>query len=172
MPLKIIDFLSILDTLHTILCTYLLYWWDWNHPHSAMLITHARYLILNFGNVANLDINMWWVDSSWWIFRLIFCLGQQTYVSSNSHFMIDALYFPNVAQIQVDVNVFSVLADLSHTMLMMGIGSYPDFSTTVCSSRMSLGCECTDVWVAFMQDDFIFVNTLVIFLGPDHDTFA
>jgi len=44
MALKgLIAFLFILDTLHTILCTYSLYW----------------YLILNFGNVANLDVNMW-----------------------------------------------------------------------------------------------------------------
>jgi len=35
--------LFILDTLHTVLSTYSVYW----------------YLILNFGNVANLDMNMW-----------------------------------------------------------------------------------------------------------------
>jgi len=35
--------LFILDTLHTILCVYSIYW----------------YLILNFGNVVNLDINLW-----------------------------------------------------------------------------------------------------------------
>jgi len=48
--------------------------------------------------------------------------------------MIDTLYFPNVAQIQVEVNVCSVLADLSYNVLKMGIESHPGFSTTVCSS--------------------------------------
>jgi len=41
-----IAFLFFLDTLHTILCTYSVYW----------------YLILNFGNVANLDIDMWAIN--------------------------------------------------------------------------------------------------------------
>jgi hypothetical protein len=59
--------------------------------------------------------------------------------------MIDTLYFPNVAQIQVEVNVCSVLAEFSYNMLMMGIVSHPGFSTTVCSSHLSLGCECTDI---------------------------
>ena len=59
--------------------------------------------------------------------------------------MIDALYIPNVAQTQIDVNVCSVLADLSYNMLMMGIESHPVFSTTVCSSHLSLGRECTDI---------------------------
>ena len=76
------------------------------------------------------------------------------------------------AQIQVVVNVFSVLAGLSHIMLMVSIGSSPVFNTTVCSSRISLGCEYTDAWVAFMRDDFISVNTPVTFLDHDHDTFA
>jgi len=41
-----ITLLFILDTLHTILCIYSVYW----------------YLILNFGNLANLDLNMWAVN--------------------------------------------------------------------------------------------------------------
>jgi len=39
----LVALLFILDTLHTVLSTYSVYW----------------YLILNFGNVANLDMNMW-----------------------------------------------------------------------------------------------------------------
>jgi hypothetical protein len=66
-------------------------------------------------------------------------------VSSNARLMMDTLYFPNVAQIQVEINVCSVLAVLSYNMLTIGIESHPDFSTTVCSPRPSLGWECTDV---------------------------
>jgi len=41
-----VAFLFILDTLHTILCVYSLYW----------------YIILNFGNVANLDLDLWAIN--------------------------------------------------------------------------------------------------------------
>jgi len=41
-----IALLFILDTLHTILCFYSVYW----------------YLVLNFGNVVNLDFNMWAIN--------------------------------------------------------------------------------------------------------------
>ena len=34
--------------------------------------------------------------------------------------MIDTLYFHNVAQIQIEIKVCSVLADLSHKVLTVG----------------------------------------------------
>jgi hypothetical protein len=41
-----IAFISVTDGLHTILCFYAIYW----------------YLVLNFGNVENLDYSMWAMD--------------------------------------------------------------------------------------------------------------
>jgi hypothetical protein len=46
---------------------------------------------------------------------------------------------------QIEIIVWSVLVDLSDNMLMMGIESHPDISTTVCSSHLPLGCECADI---------------------------
>jgi len=42
----LIVFITAMDTLHTILCCYMIYW----------------YLVLNFGNVENLDYSMWAMD--------------------------------------------------------------------------------------------------------------
>ena len=43
----------------------------------ALCLSHCtRYLILNFGNIANLDINMWCVGVSFLVSPLIRCLGQ------------------------------------------------------------------------------------------------
>ena len=36
---------------------------------------HVRYLILNFGNVVNLDMDLWCVDSTCWMSPLIRTVG-------------------------------------------------------------------------------------------------
>lgn len=50
-------------------------------------------------------------------------------------------YFPNVAKVQVDINVCSTFLDLSFNVLMMAIGTHWVFGTTVCFLFLSLARE-------------------------------
>ncbi|KAI0287970.1 histone acetylation protein-domain-containing protein [Russula brevipes] len=61
-----VAFLFSLDTLHTILCIYSVYW----------------YLVLNFGNAENLDLDMWAVDSQTEINTFVGLLVQLSVPSS------------------------------------------------------------------------------------------
>jgi len=92
MALKgLIAFLFILDTLHTILCTYSLYW----------------YLILNFGNVANLDVNMW-------------AMNIQVIINSLIRMLVQIFYARRVYILSKNIVIPVIIAILSGLTFALG----------------------------------------------------
>jgi len=71
--------LSSLDTLHTILCAYSVYW----------------YLVPNFGNVENLGSSMWAIDSQTEINGLVGFLVQ-LYYARRLYLMSNSIAFPAI----------------------------------------------------------------------------
>ncbi|KAI0287966.1 hypothetical protein BC826DRAFT_728571 [Russula brevipes] len=74
-----VAFLFSLDTLHTILCAYSVYW----------------YLVPNFGNVENLGWSMWAIDSQTEINGLVAFLVQ-LYYARRLYLMSNSIVFPAI----------------------------------------------------------------------------
>ncbi|KAI0287976.1 histone acetylation protein-domain-containing protein [Russula brevipes] len=100
-----VAFLFSLDTLHTILCTYSVYW----------------YLVLNFGDVENLDLDMWAVESQTDINTLVGLLVQLSVPSS----VLLLASCPNVEQLLCETIV-------SHIVLPAIIAALGSVTLTPC----------------------------------------
>ncbi|KAN0141827.1 hypothetical protein V8E53_000289 [Lactarius tabidus] len=88
-PLKyFIAFVTVLDAIHTYLCTYLVYW----------------YLVLNFGNVESLEYGMWALDSQVPV-GLIVNAAVQLYYARRVYALSQSLICPIIIAVLVVVVV-------------------------------------------------------------------
>ncbi|KAH9981562.1 hypothetical protein BJV74DRAFT_83060 [Russula compacta] len=81
--------ITVLNTLHVAFSAYLLYW----------------YLIQNFGDVENLGVDHWWVDSFWWmrpLIDLIACPGRWRFKSPSMYTLLSLIRLDNSLQITID----------------------------------------------------------------------
>ncbi|KAH9161144.1 hypothetical protein EDB89DRAFT_2080917 [Lactarius sanguifluus] len=84
-----VAFVTFVDTLHTIICAYAIYW----------------YLVLNFGNVENLQYDMWAMNLQVILSTVIF-ISVQLYYARQIYIMIQSLICPIIIVVSIFIASF------------------------------------------------------------------
>ncbi|KAH9175014.1 hypothetical protein EDB89DRAFT_2227799 [Lactarius sanguifluus] len=95
-PLKFfVAFVVFMDALHTIVCTYAIYW----------------YLIVNFGNVENLQYSVWALDLQAVLSTVIF-ISVQLYYARRVYIVSQSLICPIIIVVSVFIVAFFAICEL------------------------------------------------------------
>ncbi|KAH9036943.1 hypothetical protein EDB85DRAFT_2142733 [Lactarius pseudohatsudake] len=114
-----VAFITFMDALHTIMCTYAIYW----------------YLILNFGNVESLMDNMW-AMSLQVIFSIIVSSSVQFYYARRVYVVSRSIILPILIVVVV---VVGCGAGLYLTAMAFTLKRFSDVHTSVWPSYVALG---------------------------------
>ncbi|KAH8996874.1 hypothetical protein EDB92DRAFT_2036492 [Lactarius akahatsu] len=117
-PLKFfVAFVVFMDALHTIVCTYAIYW----------------YLIVNFGNLENLQYGMWALNFQVILTTVIF-ISVQLYYTRRVYIVSQSLICPIIIVVSVFIVAFFAICELP-ALCSSFVGMNPELRSPVLTAK-------------------------------------